>query len=150
MTSNGRIKIGFLTIVWALPFMACQQQQNSYHKIEPAHIEHIEGSDLARITLTEKAAERLDIQTSVVREVVMADDATISQKVVPYASTIYDAQGHTWVYTNPEKLVYVRHEIIVDFIDGNNAVLLEGPPKGTSIVTVGVAELYGTEHEVGH
>ena len=35
-------------------------------------------------------------------------------------------------------------------IDGDVAVLSSGPPVGTRIVTVGVAELFGTEFGVGH
>ena len=32
----------------------------------------------------------------------------------------------------------------------DGVVLLDGPPAGTLIASVGVAELYGTELEVGH
>jgi hypothetical protein len=68
---------------------------------------------------------------------------------VPYAAVLYDAQGETWVYTNPEKLVFVRTQVKIDRIDGDVALLLEGPPSGTSIVTVGLAELFGAETGVG-
>jgi hypothetical protein len=69
--------------------------------------------------------------------------------VVPYGAVIYDLHGETWVYTNPEPLVFVRHPIRVDYIEGDLAVLLEGPPAGTEVATVGVAELFGTEFGVG-
>ena len=71
------------------------------------------------------------------------------RKVIPYAAVIYDLHGETWVYTNPEPLVFVRHPIHVDYIEGDLAVLLEGPPAGTEVATVGVAELLGTEFGVG-
>ncbi len=34
-------------------------------KVAPAVVEKIEGTELNRVTLTEKAAQRLDIQTAV-------------------------------------------------------------------------------------
>ncbi len=218
-------------------------------KIEPATVEHIEGTDLSRVILTPKAAERLGIETVAVREVevtrkrtpggevvpspadkvadigptwvrvplnesdlqqvdrsqsalVLAGDdldaalmatpveapaagdaqqttgalyydviesagrelvpgqrvrveTTLSgsgtlRKVVPHSSLIYGAHGETWVYTSPEPLSYVRHPVSVDYIENDLAVLSDGPPVGTDVVTVGVAELYGTEFEVGH
>jgi hypothetical protein len=73
-----------------------------------------------------------------------------SEKVVPYGAVIYDAYGGTWVYTSPEPRVFVRHEIDIDYIDGDMTVLSHGPDVGTAVVTVGVAELFGTEFEIGH
>ncbi|HEX6287734.1 MAG TPA: hypothetical protein VFZ66_01015 [Herpetosiphonaceae bacterium] len=70
--------------------------------------------------------------------------------VIPYGAVIYDLHGETWVYTSPESLTYVREGILVDYIDGDMAVLSEGPSTGTQIVTVGAAELYGIEFGVGH
>ena len=67
----------------------------------------------------------------------------------PYASVIYDSSGNTWVYTTSENLVYVRHRITIDYIDGDLAVLLDGPPDGTEVVTVGAAELFGVENGIG-
>jgi hypothetical protein len=119
--------------------------------IEPAHVEHLEGTKLSRVTLTAKAAERLDIQTDQVRETeVLYSGETSKRMVVPYASVLYDPHGNTWVYTNPEPLVFVRHHIDIDYIEGDLAVLSDGPASGTAVVTVGVAELYGTEFGMGH
>jgi len=70
--------------------------------------------------------------------------------IVPYSAVLYDVHGETWVYTNPAPLTFVRHLINVDYIEGDQAILLEGPPAGTSIVTVGVAELFGLEFGIGH
>jgi hypothetical protein len=67
------------------------------------------------------------------------------RKVVPYAAVLYGVHGETWVYSNPEPLVYVRQPIVVDYIEGDLAYLLEGPETGTAVVTVGAAELFGTE-----
>ncbi len=67
------------------------------------------------------------------------------QKIVPYSSVLYDVRGNTWVYINPKPLVFVRHAITVDFIEGDNAVLTDGPAIGTKVVSVGAPELYGAE-----
>jgi hypothetical protein len=72
------------------------------------------------------------------------------RKVIPYSAVLYDAQSDTWVYTNPEPLVFVRHRIRVDYIEGDVAVLSDGPPSGTKVVTAGAALLFSTEFEVGH
>jgi hypothetical protein len=72
------------------------------------------------------------------------------QKVVPYSSVIYDLNGDTWTYTSPENLTFIRHSISIDYIEGDVAVLTDGPPTGTAIVIVGGAELFGTEYGVGH
>lgn len=71
-------------------------------------------------------------------------------KVVPYSSVIYDERGDIWLYTNPEPLVFVRHKIAVERVLGDLAVLLDGPPPGTMVVSVGAAELMGVELKVGH
>ncbi len=67
------------------------------------------------------------------------------QKIVPYSSVLYDVRGNTWVYINPKPLVFVRHAIKVDFIEGDNAVLTDGPAIGTKVVSVGAPELFGAE-----
>ena len=67
------------------------------------------------------------------------------RKVIPYAAVIYDTEGNTWVYTNPEPLVFVRQPIVVDYFAGDSAVLSEGPESGTAVVIVGGSELLGTE-----
>ncbi len=95
--------------------------------------------------MTEEAAKRLDIQTAAVREEQVNGT---QRRVIPYAAVLYDTQGDTWVYTSPEPLTFVRHPITVDHIDGDKAVLSDGPPSGTAVVTVGAAELYGSEIRV--
>lgn len=76
-------------------------------------------------------------------------DVEGTRLMVPSAAVVYDINGQTWVYTNPESLTYLREQIVVDFFLDGTAVLLEGPPAGTSVVTVGVAELFGTDTGVG-
>jgi hypothetical protein len=145
------------------PVAACHRSPDTPIKIKPAHVEHIEGTKLSRVTLTAKAAERLDIQMALVDEAQVARSVSPAsvreaqlppsgsrRMVVPYAAVLYDAHGDTWVYTNPEPLVFVRHRITIDYITGDFAVLSDGPPVGTRVVTVGGAELFGAEFEIGH
>jgi hypothetical protein len=113
-----------------------------------ALVETIEGTDLHRITLTQQAADRLGIQTAAAREA--PDPSGDPRLVIPYSAVIYDAHGGAWAYVNGEPLVFQRHPITVHTIVGDQAFLSEGPASGTSVVSVGVAELYGTEFEVGH
>ena len=75
--------------------------------------------------------------------------AAIPRKIVPYSAIIYDANGNTFVYISPEPLTFIRSAISVDYIEGDRAVLFDGPPTGTAVVTVGAAELYGTETGIG-
>jgi len=71
--------------------------------------------------------------------------STEKQKVVPYGAVYYDAKGAAWAYVNPKPLTFERQRIGVDRVIGDVAVLSEGPPVGTPVVTVGAALLYGAE-----
>ena len=62
---------------------------------------------------------------------------------------LYDEHGDTWTFTSPEPLTFVRRRIEIDRIEGGRAVLQEGPATGTTVVTVGAAELLGAELGVG-
>jgi hypothetical protein len=109
---------------------------------EPAKVEPIKGTDLSRVTLSADAAKRLGIRTArVLRH-------GTHREVIPYDAVLYDASGHTFTYTSPQPLVFVRHAISVDHIVGEQAFLSSGPPSGTPVVTVGSQELFGTEYEV--
>jgi hypothetical protein len=229
-------------IIAGLLLSACTQTSDTPAKPEPAHVEHIEGTNLSRVVLTKKAAERIDLKTAPVLEqqvtrkrtvgaqvvdsgsgvlvrvalnasdlnrvdrgqlalvLPLARDAGVTGlaaqvveapiegdpeqataalyyaidsaehglaagqrvfieltllgnatqlKVIPYAAVLYDLHGETWVYTSLEPLVYVRHPIVVDYIDGDLAVLSEGPPAGTEVVMAGAAELFGAESGIG-
>jgi len=67
------------------------------------------------------------------------------RKVMPYSALFYDGKGDTWAYINPKPLVFVRWSVEVERIVGDLAVLADGPPVGTRVVTVGVPLLYGAE-----
>ena len=123
-----------LLILAGLQLTACASKSESPKKVDPAKLEPIEGTDFKRVILTEKAAERINVQT-----------ASVSGTIIPYAAVIYDTEGNTWVYTNPEPLTFVRKSIVVDRIEGDQAFLSEELETGTTVVTLGVSELYGAE-----
>ena len=126
--------ISILIIVTALGLAACGSGQNAAQEIDPYRLEDIEGSDLQRVILTEKAVERIGVET-----------VSITGLVVPYSAVIYDVEGNAWVYTNPKPLTFVRARVIIDRIEGDQAFLLEGTQTDAPIVTVGAAEIYGAE-----
>ncbi|MET0228510.1 MAG: hypothetical protein ABW234_07355 [Actinomycetes bacterium] len=132
-----------------LQLSACTQQAAEAEGAtnEPAKIEQVAGGEVSRLTLTARAAERLGIQTAPVRKVTVEGQA---RTVVPYGAVLYDAKGRTWVYVAREPLSYLRERITVDDIEDDRAVLTGGPAAGTAVVSVGAAELYGTEFGVGH
>ena len=142
--------IAILGLLIAVPQLsACTQTSaEATGGAEPAKVEHVEGSeDVSRLTLTAKAAERLGIQTAQVQERKVAGK---QRKVIPYGALLYDSKGATYVYVTPQPLTYVREPVTVDYIGAGSVVLTDGPAAGTQVVSVGAAELYGTETGVGH
>jgi hypothetical protein len=137
---QGHRWVAGLLIVASLMLSACGHVPEEGEGLsEAATVEPIEGTDVMRVILTARAAERLDIRTDAVR------DAAGSETVIPYAAVFYTANGDTWTYTNREPLRFVREPIVIDHIEGDLVFLSDGPPAGTAIVTQGAAELFGTE-----
>lgn len=145
-------------LIAGLPLAACAKTAADVaDHAKPATVEAVEGSELSRVLLSARAAERLGIETAAVRDTqVTFVPASVSSagpaewRAIPYAAVLYDPNGNTWTYTSPDSLVFIRHPISVEYIEGDVAVLSHGPPAGTTVVTVGAAELFGTEFGVGH
>jgi hypothetical protein len=125
----------------ALPLWSCQQGSGSESRTPPAQVQAIEGGELSRVILTEAAMERLGIETASVERV----EGPGVVAAAPYGSLVYDPRGGTWVYTVPQARTFVRQAVIVASIEGQVAYLTAGPPAGTEVVSVGAAELLGTE-----
>jgi hypothetical protein len=105
---------------------------------EPAKVEPVPGTSLHKLVLTEAAVGRVGIKTE-----------TVTAKGIPLAAVVYDKDGATWTYTNPDPSTYVRAAVTLGAVDGDVAALRQGPAAGTAVVTVGAAELLGTEFGVG-
>ena len=119
------------------------KQDKIEEKYHPAKLEESGEKGIMRVILEPKAAERIGLQTAQIAE-------QNGRKIVPYGAIMYDTKGDTWTFTNPEPLVFVRHKVVVEHIEGDQVVLSDGPAVGTAIVTVGATELMGAEHKYGH
>jgi hypothetical protein len=140
-----RMRWAVVALVAGLAVSACAETSESTDEGEgAAELVPVEGSDVPQVVVTERAVERLDIQLAEVTP------GSVGTTTIPYAAVVYDPEGATWVYTSPEPLTFVRTPITVLDITGDRAVLSAGPQPGTEVVTVGTAELFGTEEEIGH
>jgi hypothetical protein len=125
----------------ALALAGCQEVPSNLVESKPFQLEPV-GKDLNRVTIDDKVAERIDLKTVQVRA------RGEGRKVVPHMALIYNPNGKVFVYTKPEPRTYLRAPVKVERAYGNQVVLSQGPPVGTTIVTVGAAELLATEYEI--
>jgi hypothetical protein len=112
----------------------------------PAVIKPVAGSAIPQLQLTERAVQRLGIVTQPVRQTTTAGQP--AHEVIPYSAVVYDTDGSTWTYVDIAARTYERKPITVTEIDGTTARLSAGPAAGTAVVTVGAAELLGTEYDI--
>jgi hypothetical protein len=148
-----RIRSQFAIVAVAalsLQLGGCQRQSSPYTKVQPAKLEPIEGTKLSRMILTEKAMERIGVKTVPVQEFKPQGvvDAK-GQPSIPYSALVYVPTGETLVYTSPAPRTFVRADVAVESIQGDTVVLKQGPAPGTEVVSIGAAELFGTELGVG-
>ena len=106
------------------------------------------GAIAEKPELTGRAIQRLGIVVQPVRAAPAAGGQTGGREVIPYSAVVYDTDGSTWTYANTAVRTFVRQPITIAAIQGNLAVLSGGPPVGTEVVTVGAAELLGTEYDI--
>ena len=97
------------------------------------------------VQLTEDGASRIGLATDTVRATV---GPGLPGLTVAAAAVLYDENGVTWVYVQTAPLTFQRARVAVSRVDGDTAVLRSGPPAGTTVATVGVAELRGVEEGV--
>jgi hypothetical protein len=112
----------------------------------PALIKPVAGSQIPQLQLTERAIQRLGIVTQPVRPTTTAGQPT--REIIPYSAVVYDTDGSTWTYVNTAARTYERKPVTVTDIEGAVALLSAGPAAGTPVVTVGAAELLGTEYDI--
>ncbi len=152
---RGRRVTAVALIALGLGVAGCGSGQSNKVAAEPpAKVEAIAGVSVKKVTLTEQAARRLGLQTVALAPAFAAGTTAPAgvATVVPYSAVLYAPDGSTWVYTIPQPLTYVREKVTVATVGGANgtaAMLSAGPPVGTTVVSVGVVELYGAELGVG-
>lgn len=144
---RGWLAAGLVAVVLA----ACSQEHSENgakgDDDDPAKVVKVEGTDVKSVILTARAADRLGIKTEPVREPSTPGSTPI--KAVPLAALFYDKSGDVWVYTTTAPRTYLRQRVKVARIEGDMAILESGPGAGTAVVSVGAAELAGSEFGVG-
>ena len=78
----------------------------------------------------------------------LALKATERALVVPLSAVIYDVGGGTWVYEQRAPHQFARRRVELGGPAGTNVIVVRGLAEGVTVVTVGAAELYGTEFYV--
>jgi hypothetical protein len=138
-----RLLVPAVVVIAALALSGCNEvEEEEETGYQPSKLEAVNGSDdLQRVTFTAEGAERVGLETVPIRR-------RGGQEVVPYRALIYGPEGQAYVYTSPERLSFVRAEIEVERVEGNQVFLEAGPPPGTDVVTVGAEEVYGTELDI--
>ena len=69
--------------------------------------------------------------------------------VVPWSAILHDLNGGTWVYENVSPQVYARRRVEVRLVMDGLAILTRGLAPGVKVVSVGAAEIFGTEFGTG-
>jgi hypothetical protein len=111
--------------------------------VPPAHLVPVSGGGGTgkAVVLTEDATHRIGLSTEPV--VAAADNL-----VIPVTALVYDKDGGTWVFLATQPFTYERRAVAIAQISGDRAILRSGPTAGSRVVTVGAAELLGTEYGV--
>lgn len=145
MRSASRLIFVLLLVVASLTLAACGRAPGAPAEgaSPAAKVEDIPGTHLKKIVLTEEGARRLGIRTAEVKRWHEKDGGV--QLEVPHSSVFYAAEGASFIYTNPEPLVYIKRPVVIDDVIRGNAFLAKGPKPGTSVVTEGAGELLGAE-----
>jgi RND family efflux transporter MFP subunit len=74
---------------------------------------------------------------------------TAAALVVPVSAVVLDAWGGAWLYRcGGERFSRARIDPVRRV--GNDMVIAHGPPAGSCVVSVGAAELFGSEFPPGH
>jgi hypothetical protein len=133
-----------LIVLISLQFWACQKDNNENNFEHPSDVEDIEGSDFRRIMFTEKAMERIGVQTSTI----IQTSVSVQLKIIPYSALLHDPNGQTFVYASREPSVFLKYSVKVDYIEGRKVFLNEGPPLGTVVATDSLGIRTATVSEV--
>lgn len=71
-------------------------------------------------------------------------------RAVPHGAVVYDAEGGAWVYLCAGEGAFRRVRIDPVRVTGEHMVIHAGPPLGACVVSVGAAEIFGSEFPPGH
>jgi hypothetical protein len=139
MSSRRSYRSAMVLLTAGVALSGCGAAQGADPELaEVATVDAAEDGGPDLITLSAPAERRLGIETTPVA----TDPAGL---MVPYAALVYATDGSTWVFVRKEPLTYQRTPVTVAGKTGDQVAITSGPPAGTDIVTVGVAELIGVE-----
>jgi hypothetical protein len=136
-----RLVAGLAVVASGLVLAACSEVESNLRENQPYEVIGPEDAKIKRVKMEDATAALVPVETTSVRR-------EGGRKVVPHNAVIYNPDGDVFVYTKPKAETYVRAPIKVVRVTGNKAVLSDGPPAGTTIVTTGSAELLATEYEI--
>jgi len=131
----------FAALAAALAVGACSEVESNVRENQPYTVEGPEDAAIKRVKMEDATAALLPVELATVRE-------RGNRTVAPHSAVIYNPDGDAFVYTKPKAETYIRAPIDIVRVNGDRAVLSDGPPVGTTIVTTGSAELLATEYEI--
>lgn len=134
-----------LTVLAAITVSGCSEAgaSNEENPETAVKVETAEEGQPARITVSERAEQRLGLRTEPVRP--LTGQATGATEVIAYSAVVYDEDGKSWTFSAPSPRTYIRVPIVISSITGQTVQLKSGPPVGTQVVVVGAPELVGAE-----
>lgn len=136
-----------VAVLGCLSVSGCREAaEDATDAAKPVKVEKAAGKP-TKLTLTERAVERLGLLTVPVRK------ATLKSKrlggatgtAIPYTALLFDKKGQAAAYLVVGPRTFTRSPVVVDHYDGDLAVLASGLPVGARVVTDGSAELSGVE-----
>jgi hypothetical protein len=136
-----RLGAGLVVVAAAFGLAACDEVPSNLRENQPYTVEGPEDAAIKTVKMDDATAALLPVRLTEV-------DKQGDRKVVPHSAVIYNPDGDSFVYTKPKAETYVRAPIEIVRVSGGDAVLSEGPARGTDIVTTGSAELLATEYEI--
>jgi hypothetical protein len=139
MSTSRSCGIPALLIAAGLALAGCGTAEGA--DIAPAKVASVDTTQEGQpgvVTLADAAVKRLGMETAAVA-------AGPNGLTVPYGALVYEADGSSWVFVQTAPLTYQRAPVTVAGISGDQVTLASGPAAGTTVVTVGAAELVGVE-----
>lgn len=154
---------------------SCESSSENNELTPPATLVKVPGSEFNQVVLSQDAVNRIGLELTPLTETTLPaitgteanmpkvqtvpqanvqplsitntpSSQVISTKQIPYSAIIYGLHGESWVYVLVKPLTFMRMKVTIDHIIGDTAILSEGPPPNTQIVSVGASELYGAEY----
>jgi hypothetical protein len=133
-----------VVVLGCVSLAGCRQAaEDEMDFAKPVKVEKAAGQP-TKLTLTERAVERLGVRTAQVRKATLKAGGA-SGIAIPLAALLFDKSGKPVTYLVVGQRVYARSAVVLDHYEGDLAVLASGPPVGASVVTDGSAELFGAE-----